>query len=266
MKKFLLTAAVAMIAIAATGQIVYTDITDVSATIAAPNVGEFVAIDFNNDGTEEYNFRWDVFGNDMWFLHITFGNDNEINRKEGWTNMETYVEPMNANDAITADADWGNSFPEPFIADSFDTNFKGLGDRYIGTKFTINGNVHYGWTLVSFDDNMLFTVKSYAYESTPNTPLNAGETGNTAGTESVTENLVKIYPNPAQSTFTLEGIQHFDIKTVTVNDLNARKTTEIVTQGNALQSIDISGLQPGVYILNISGDSDKTISRKLIKQ
>lgn len=267
MKNLLVTAAVALTSIVATSQIVYTDITDVSATIEAQNAAEFIAIDFNNDGTEEYNFRWDVFNNDMWFLHITFGDDNEINRKEGATPMETYVEPMNLNDAINIGSDWGNSFPEPFIADSFDTNFKGLGDRYIGTKFTINGNVHYGWILVSLDNNFLFTVKSYAYESTANTAINAGETGNTAGRDTMAENLIKIYPNPAGNTFTVQGLQDFAIKSVVVNDLNGRKITEIYPANKAFpETVDISGLESGIYILNILDNTNRMMSQKLVKQ
>jgi hypothetical protein len=262
MKKILLTAAVALTSIAATSQIVYSDITDVSATIAAPNVDEFVAIDFNNDGTEEYNFRWDVFNNDLWFLHITFGDDNEINRKEGATSTETYVEPMNLNDAISTTGDWGNSFPEPFIADSFDNNFKGLGDRYIGTKFSINGTIHYGWILVSLDDNFLFTVKSYAYESTANTPINAGDTGNTASIGSISENLVTLYPNPANTIVMLQGMEDFTIKSVTIDDLNGRTITKISQQ----ETIDISSLQSGIYILNVTDESNRTINKKLIKQ
>jgi hypothetical protein len=267
MKNLLLTAAVALSTIAATGQIVYTDITDASSTIAPPNVDEFVAIDFNNDGTEEYNFRWDVFNDEMWFLHITFGDDNEINRKEGSTSMETYVEPMNVNDAISTTGDWGNSFPEPFIGDSFDNNFKGLGDRYIGTKFSLNGSIHYGWILVSFDNNSLFTVKSYAYESTADTSINAGDTGNTAGVDNFAEDLIKIYPNPARNTLTLQGLEDLTIKSVTVNDLNGRRMTEINPVDNTLQeTIDISTLQSGIYILNIADNNNRVISKKLIKE
>lgn len=263
MKNLLLTVAATLSTFAATSQIVYTDITDVSATIAPPNVNEFVAIDFNNDGTEEYNFRWDVFNNNMWFLHITFGEDNEINRKEGSTSMVTYVEPMNLNDAIGNDADWGNSFPEPFIGDFEDANFKGLGDRYIGTKFTINGNIHYGWILVSLDDNFSFTVKSYAYESTANTAINAGETENTANIDNFNENLVKIYPNPAGNILMFQKPEDLTIKSVTVNDLNGRTVTDL----NPLkETMDISGLESGMYILNILDDSNRMTSKKLIKQ
>ncbi|PZR11019.1 MAG: hypothetical protein DI539_20900 [Flavobacterium psychrophilum] len=265
MKKIILSAAVALMSIAATSQIVYTDITDVSATVEAPNVSEFVSIDFNNDGTEEYNFRWDAFNGGMWFLHITFANndDNQINRKEGSTSMETYVEPMNLNDAISSDSDWGNTYPEPFIGDSFDSNFQGLGDRYVGTKFTINGNVHYGWILVSFEDNFLFTVKSYAYQSTPNTPLNAGETGNTAGNANFDEDLIKMYPNPADDMIVLQGIEDLNIKSVTINDLNGRNIAMIdPTQ----EIIDISRLQDGIYILSVIDESNNVFSKKLVKQ
>jgi hypothetical protein len=55
---------------------------------------------------------------------------------------------------------------------------------YVGLKFLINGQVHYGWARVKFPYPYGYkypSIYGYAYESTPNTPIVAGQT---SGTES----------------------------------------------------------------------------------
>jgi hypothetical protein len=59
---------------------------------------------------------------------------------------------------------------------------KGVRDRYLGLKFVINGEVHYGWARLSvtlghqrqFDD-VSGTLTGYAYESVPEKPIIAGQ-------------------------------------------------------------------------------------------
>jgi hypothetical protein len=60
---------------------------------------------------------------------------------------------------------------------------KGVKNRYLGLKFTIHGEVHYGWARVSvtlghqrqFND-VSGTLTGYAYESIPDKPIIAGQT------------------------------------------------------------------------------------------
>jgi hypothetical protein len=59
---------------------------------------------------------------------------------------------------------------------------KGVRDRYLGLKFVINGEIHYGWARLSvtlghhrqFDD-VSGTLTGYAYETVPDKPIIAGE-------------------------------------------------------------------------------------------
>jgi hypothetical protein len=58
---------------------------------------------------------------------------------------------------------------------------KGVKDRYLGLKFDVRGEVHYGWARLSvtlghhrqFDD-VSGTLTGYAYETVPNKPIIAG--------------------------------------------------------------------------------------------
>lgn len=59
---------------------------------------------------------------------------------------------------------------------------KGVQNRYLGLKFVINGEVHYGWASLSvtlghhrqFDD-VSGTLTGYAYETVPDKPIIAGQ-------------------------------------------------------------------------------------------
>jgi hypothetical protein len=60
---------------------------------------------------------------------------------------------------------------------------KGVRNRYLGLKFVVDGEVHYGWARLSvtlehqrqFDD-VIGTLTGYAYETVPDKPITAGRT------------------------------------------------------------------------------------------
>ena len=63
------------------------------------------------------------------------------------------------------------------------TSFKGqwinATNRYLGLKFKIHGQTHYGWARLSIQyENFTFaaTLTGYAYETIPNKAITAGET------------------------------------------------------------------------------------------
>jgi hypothetical protein len=50
-------------------------------------------------------------------------------------------------------------------------------DHYLGLRFMINGETHYGWARMTITKGILHAVLTgYAYETIPNKPLNAGQT------------------------------------------------------------------------------------------
>jgi hypothetical protein len=54
---------------------------------------------------------------------------------------------------------------------------------YLGLKFVVDGEVHYGWArvkLVSPGGYASGSISGYAYETVPNQPIVTGQTGGTA--------------------------------------------------------------------------------------
>jgi hypothetical protein len=59
---------------------------------------------------------------------------------------------------------------------------KGVKDRYLGLKFVVDGEVHYGWARLSVtlghhrqSDDVSGTLTGYAYETVPDRPIIAGQ-------------------------------------------------------------------------------------------
>ena len=54
--------------------------------------------------------------------------------------------------------------------------FTGKSDKYVGLKFKIGSQTHYGWArLDARDDSRQYTLKDFAYESTPDKSILAGD-------------------------------------------------------------------------------------------
>jgi hypothetical protein len=47
---------------------------------------------------------------------------------------------------------------------------------YLGLKFIVNGETHFGWARLKFSDFFQTTLTGYAYESTPNKAVIVGQT------------------------------------------------------------------------------------------
>jgi hypothetical protein len=271
MKKtyFLTNAMLILLFSTANAQIVYTDIIpDVTTTLNSTTgfVSNVVPIDFDGDNTEEYNFRWDDWGAAGWFMHMTFGT-NELNLKGTATNPfgGRYIEPMTLNTSISSSSNWGNSIPEPFIGDQADPNFQNLGDRYVGCKFTLGANTHYGWVRLSFDGNKTLTIRDYAYETTPNTEIISGNMGTTTGISDIDKNNINfsIYPNPAKSTITIENKSELNISKIKIVDLLGKEVKVITVSNSDKQIIDISNLKRGIYLVNIFNQNKQVGYKKI---
>lgn len=54
-------------------------------------------------------------------------------------------------------------------------NFTNQGEKYMGLRFTVGGNIHYGWARIQVDSaNYGFTLMDYAYETCPDKSIEAG--------------------------------------------------------------------------------------------
>jgi len=88
------------------------------------------------------------------------------------------LEWKSGRDASGLVSSWSTTIPEP------DTEWNGLlgqtGEAYVGIAFDVGESTHYGWIRVALGEVDPFTgfkspiLSSWAYESTPDTPIIAG--------------------------------------------------------------------------------------------
>jgi subtilisin-like proprotein convertase family protein len=114
------------------------------------------------------------------------------------------------------------------------------------------------WTLSITDtglgDDGILTSWAIAYCGVENLSLNA---------KKFDTSLIQVYPNPAKNTLTVqfEKIQHLD---VVLFDLLGRQVLSKVLKSSSSNTIDVSSLSSGTYIMQLTDNENNKTSKKII--
>jgi hypothetical protein len=257
----------------AEAQIVYTDVSP-DATVAT---GATYDLDLDNNSVVDFQF---ALVHDTYVLTGTFGTfpiaydfavivPNTDNAIDTVSSPESGPAPHVVNDPIGS----GLLFVDASVA-SYQLlgiayagslaaynhgNFLGQNDKYIGLRFKIGTNDHYGWVRVDLNaDATLLTIKDYAYDATPNTGLLAGATAtsindNLAAAVTVFSENKNIHVNMNKSS--VEGV-------VTVTDVLGKVVTTMNITSNA-NVISLDNAQAGIYFVSVS-QGDARFTKKVI--
>jgi hypothetical protein len=125
-----------------------------------------------------------------------------------------------------------------------------IGDSgYIGVRFRIDTNQHYGWIRVQIDAEMESMILGWAWKSVAGEGLDAGEIpgGLAISSEGAVEKDIRIYPNPARDVLHFESEMVSDLQLI---DLGGRILYE--RSGITHHSFDVSYYKPGLYILKVT--------------
>jgi uncharacterized protein YjdB len=252
-KTFLLVVIIAVVGMLY-GEIVYVDFSPDSVVQMRKDLERNrVPITMGSSITPQYNFRYDDWrkppqNGTEWFWHLSFsGNNLDMMLKGTATNPfgGRYLDPLTKGTAIGPGANWGKSFPEPFVGDVYDPNFMGLGDRYAGVRFQENGFNYYGWILLNLDANQTLTVKGFAYENVANATINAGDTA--GGAPPILVNTLSIYGANGIMSIPILGNTLQMVADITPLSASNRRLTWSVTDLTGRASIDSNGLLTGLY-------------------
>lgn len=255
MKKILLFVGTIMLLATAQldAQIVVGTIGQGSYTDWSGSTSSRFGLDFNNDGVLEFVLKdaeasvsasqcaleWSYSddGNNVW----TSGDLNQ----GGWDEIHA----ISANTSISSSCNWEGQ-GDAFLVNYYDEVLVPVDqDFYVGFRVKVNGSTHYGWARVKLTGNASSGYSAdwqqIAYNSTPNAPISAGQTGNVGIAEHGT-NEVSIYPNPVQDALIIDGREQ--IENVTIYDIYGKMMfTEPVNDGK----INVAGLPTGIYMAMI---------------
>lgn len=167
-----------------------------------------------------------------------------------------YAKQLIANADISATALYTNDYPQ--IGDIYNANFTNQTGKYIGFRLVSGSDFQYGWMSVELSGtgDYTFTIKEFAYQSTPNTAIKAGETS-TVGIvyHDFSENHMSFYPNPAKDVIRLKSSKDSQLDLVNVYNLEGQliKTWNYVSMPTEL---DMSFLRSGTYLIQARSDNN----------
>ena len=165
-------------------------------------------IDLNHDGIKDFVLRTTYYRGSYFEVGLDASGYRNINNAVAGRRFSHSSYFLSAASALRAGARIGpkRKFPvhHPFMAVEFfngdrsqysdlgpwAAKGKGVRNRYLGLKFVVHGEVHYGWAKLSVTlghrrqtDDVIGTLTGYAYETIPNKAIVAGKT---KGTDVVT--------------------------------------------------------------------------------
>lgn len=260
----------------ATGQelIVYTDLDpDVTSASLAGNEYQ-LNVDNNGDGNHDFSI-------DDWAANsISAGNPGSTalkiwikagNAVAGENPSYFYPFALDNGAVIDHTQNWlsngGNSQWQTMqwldgggVGCAYASNWCEKTDKFLGLRFEIAGETHYGWAKLdvpNLNDTSTWTIKEYAYHTTPDTGINAGQT-TTLGVEDSYFSKVKIVAlGKTIGLYNLPEKTNYKLFAMTGQEVLKGDTRENV------HAIDAK-VASGVYIVELEDANTKAVMRKKI--
>lgn len=233
----------------ASGQVVYTD---VDPDVVLDLAGTF-SVDFVGDGVEKVSIsNPDGLANGRAALAFPSSGGAFVGFEAGGFQYPSLLADGDAIDGTTLTLDgtrgdlnyYGCAYSNSQWCDD-------VTDGYLGVKFTFAGNTHYGWirmdTDVGGDDLMI--VKGYAFESTPDTPIAAGDEGPVAGVNDQAFANFNFFVNNEQLNLSAANA----MSDVTVYTILGQQVANQKLSGTN-ETVNIAALSTGIYVAKVSID------------
>lgn len=265
--KYSAAAGAAVLAVGSTNaQIVYTD---VNPDFVHPGNETGVGLDLNNDATFDFAiYSADTVDAGTQYEYTVVAPYGTVgNEIAGETpSAFDYALALNSGAMIDASINWiAATNTMTYRVDGaypYGENWNGVTDKYLGLKFNVGGNVHYGWARMDAAGDT-WTLKDYAYNSTPATGISAGDMG--SGPSAIEtmdlESLVHFINQPNNSILVRINapLTNGEIKVVS---MSGQIVSSINITSDA-ETIDMSGLSAGIYMINVIS-AEGTITKKMV--
>ncbi len=248
----------------ADAQIVYTDVNP-DVTI---NTGDTYEVDLNNDGVVDFKTHAGKNNANTWksveiYTSLSL-NNNQVAAYLGQFSYY-YANLLSFGNVIDENENFYPAYPYVtlnfvYATGSVQGAWHGAIDGYAGLLFDINGEQHYGWIRLDVaEDASSAVIKDFAYESTIEKAIIAGDNGN-VGIQSVkTDNAVIIYAHNGLLSIVANGIAL--PATIKITNLIGQVVSEFELKNSKIE-ISISELPHQLLVVSVF-DGAKIYSSKI---
>ena len=231
-------------------QIVYTDIPD-----ATPNAT--FSLDLNNDGDVDFMLYFGGSSGNVGVLCSPQQNNAYAGNVVG-SDYFAWALASSASICDSLDTWYGTNYPGTLGLGSSTGYWPGATDRYLALKLIVGANTYYGWVRLDvFQTSTSFTVKDYAYNSTPNACIQAGQT--TLGLTHVNENTFSIFPNPFTSSATIQTSGNLSNASLTIFNAYGQTIKQMKNISGHTITFSRENLPNGLYFFQLT-DENKIIA------
>jgi len=148
--------------------------------------------------------------------------------------------------------------------------------KFLGLRFESAGSTFHGWARLSMPGNntsfgsaLSFTLKDYAYNSTPGQAILAGDDGTgIAGITSSALRGMRVAPNPFNSTLSISlpsgTTGSVSCRVLSLQGQAVITRTIAATSGPSAITLDLASLAPGTYLLEMQTGGERMV-RKVMK-
>lgn len=226
------------------GQISYTDIPDVTPNATFP-------LDLNNDSIDDFIIQMGATDKIVCFPQ----NNNAFAGEFNGANYFPWALTSNASICDTLSSWYGSDNPGFLAISSSVGNWLGQTDKYLALKLNVGTNTYYGWVRLDVVTTATsFTVKDYAYESTPNACILTGQTP-LGITENIVGNYLIIAPNPFNTFTKIQTRGHFNNGILRIYNAFGETIQRVENYTGDTIILSRDNLLSGVYFVQLTSET-----------
>ena len=234
-------------------QVIYTDIPDATPNATYP-------LDLNNDSIDDFVIQMGAIDKIVCFPQ----NDNAYAGEFDGANYFPWALTSNTNICDTLTSWYGSNNPGFLAFSSSSGNWIGQTDKYLALKLNVGTNTYYGWVRLDVVATATsFTVKDYAYESTPNSCILTGQTPLGIAENSL-ENYLLIAPNPFNSFTKIQTTGHFNNGILRIYNAFGETIQRIENYTGDTITLSRDKLPSGVYFVQLTSETKTLDVEKFI--
>jgi len=236
-------------------QIIYTDIPD-----ATPNAT--FSLDLNNDGNVDFMLYFGGSAGTAGVLCSPQQNNAYAGNAVGGDYFAWALE-SSASICDSLDTWYGTNYPGTLGLGSSTGYWPGATDRYLALKLVVGANTYYGWVRLDVvPTSSSFTVKDYAYQSTSNACIQAGQT--TLGLTHLNENTFSIFPNPFTSSTTIQTSSNLSNASITISNAYGQTVKRVENISGQSVSLSRDDLPIGLYFIELTDENTIIAFEKML--